>query len=160
MEGWMAETAEMTHPGDCACVQALLELAADYRRAAHALEKLRRADKSVPFDPIRLVAIHATELHLHAFLRAQGIEGKEIRKLNHDLARMTALAAQKGIVLRGRTAAHLQSMTGAREYRNVRYAPQLQPKSSQINRILATLEEVATKVAKRLEPVGKQKAAA
>jgi hypothetical protein len=51
-----------------------------------------------------------------------------------------------GLVLRKRTVAHLNKLTESREYLVTRYGPELSTSLSQINRLMATLEEVARKV--------------
>jgi hypothetical protein len=43
--------------------------------------------------------------------------------------------------------AHLESMTGKREYLVSRYGPEMAATVSQVNRLTATLDEVADKVA-------------
>ena len=51
-----------------------------------------------------------------------------------------------GLSLRKRTAAHLAAIEGSREYLVTRYGPEMSGTSSQINRLTASLEEVAAKV--------------
>ncbi len=49
-------------------------------------------------------------------------------------------------MLRKLTAAHLQTLSANREYLITRYGPELAASASQINRLTATLDEVAKKV--------------
>ena len=51
-----------------------------------------------------------------------------------------------GLKLRKRTAAHLIAMGESREYLVTRYGPEMTATVSQINRLVASLEEVAMKV--------------
>jgi hypothetical protein len=48
--------------------------------------------------------------------------------------------------VRKRTALHLSAMEGNREYLVTRYGPEMTGTVSQINRLMATLDEVANKV--------------
>lgn len=66
--------------------------------------------------------------------------------MGHDLAARLECAEGKGFVLRQRTAAHISAMARDREYLVARYGPNCLSTASQINRLLATLEEVARKV--------------
>lgn len=92
-------------------------------------------------------AIHAIELYLNALLLFRGQETSRIRGLQHDLAARTEMAIANGLQLRKRTAAHLSAMAGNREYLVTRYGPEMTATISQINRLTATLDEVANKVA-------------
>lgn len=56
-------------------------------------------------------------------------------------------ALDAGLRLRAKTAKHLQTLSHNREYLVTRYGPELATSSSQLNRLTATLEEVAGKVA-------------
>lgn len=66
--------------------------------------------------------------------------------MHHNLAARTELAIAYGLRLRKLTAAHLSAMDGNREYLVTRYGPEMAATVSQINRLTATLEEVASKV--------------
>jgi hypothetical protein len=66
--------------------------------------------------------------------------------MQHDLAQRAEWARLCGLQLRKRTAAHLSAMMGNREYLVTRYGPEMTSTASQINRLTATLEEVANKV--------------
>jgi HEPN domain-containing protein len=94
--------------------------------------------------PGRLVAQHAIELYLNAFLIMKGEDRKSLR--DHDLADRANRAKSASLGLRKRTLAHLVEMTTKREYLVTRYAPELTTTLSEINRLMATVEEVARKV--------------
>ena len=96
--------------------------------------------------PYRLAAIHAVELYLNAFLLHSGLDHGRVRGLQHDLAARTDLSVKCGLLLRKRTATHLRTMAAAREYLVSRYGPELSSSLSQLNRLSATLSEVAGKV--------------
>ena len=69
-----------------------------------------------------------------------------MRALQHDFATRTELAIAAGLKLRRRTILHLRGLSETREYLITRYDPGLSA-ASQLNRLAATLEEVAEKVA-------------
>ena len=58
------------------------------------------------------------------------------------------------MVLRKRTAQHLEALTSNREYLVTRYDPERTATLSQVNRVMATLEELSQKVAKFVEGSG------
>ena len=95
--------------------------------------------------PDRFAAIHATELYLSALLLHFGDTPAVVRELRHDLVARTDRALARGLVLRRRTDAHLRTMAASHEYQISRYAPELGATLSQVNRLAATLEEVAAK---------------
>ena len=66
--------------------------------------------------------------------------------MQHNLATRAKLAVDCGLNLRKRTAAHLRELTDTREYLVVRYGPESPEKLSQLNRLNATLSDVAKKV--------------
>lgn len=66
--------------------------------------------------------------------------------MQHDLSERTERAQEAGLRLRAKTAKHLQSLSQDREYLVTRYGPELAATASQVNRLTATLEEVAAKV--------------
>jgi hypothetical protein len=102
--------------------------------------------------PCRLAAIQAIELYLNALLLHIGHEASAIRGMQHDLAKRTDHATAAGLKLRKRTAQHLAAMVGSREYLVTRYGPEMTGTVSQINRLIASLEEVATKVTEIVSP--------
>ena len=110
------------------------------------LLQLGRRGDPLSRAPCRLSAIHAIELYLNALLLFRGQETSRIRGLQHDLAARTEMAIANGLQLRKRTAEHLSAMAGNREYLVTRYGPEMTATISQINRLTATLDEVANKV--------------
>lgn len=143
----------LPYPGETASADQILRLAAEYRAAAHALRPLGRRGHPLSRAPFRLTAIHAIELYLNALLLHTGHDPAEIRGLRHDLAARAERALAGGLTLRQRTANHLSAMTGAREYLVTRYGPEMTVETSQINRLSATLDEVADKVVAAMKTV-------
>lgn len=142
----MATSCDKPYPGELATPFQVRLLAQEYQRAAHALQQLGRRGEPLSRAPYRLSAIHSIEPYLNALLLAQGQEPTKIRGLQHDLATRTDLAIASGLKLRKRTAAHLRSVAETREYLVTRYGPEMSGTASQINRLTATLDEVAKKV--------------
>lgn len=137
------------YPGSDASPGELIVLADFYRTAAHRLldpaPPVRRPEEQAPG---RLLAIHAVELYLNAFLLAVGQPHQWLRGCQHDLRPRVELVKAKGLVLRRRTMAHLVGMSAEREYLTVRYDPRCD--APQLNRLIATLDEVAAKVGLRV----------
>lgn len=142
----MTGETEKAYPGDLATPHEVHRLAEEYRRAAHHLLELGRRADPLSRAPFRLSAIHAIELYLNALLLHHGHSPSRIRGMQHDLAARTELALASGLTLRKRTSAHLLDMADKREYLVTRYGPEMTATVSQINRLTATLEEVAAKV--------------
>ncbi|WP_246696331.1 hypothetical protein [Mesorhizobium sp. SARCC-RB16n] len=140
------------YPGELASPQQIYELAEEYRKAATLLLPLGRSGKPLTWAPFRLSAIHAVELYLTALLLHRGHNPNEIRKMQHDLAARTEHALQAGLRLRVKTANHLRSLSQNREYLVTRYGPELAATVSQINRLTATLDQVAAKVTGLMAP--------
>jgi hypothetical protein len=134
------------YPGDLASPTDLLTLADEYRLAALALARLGRKGVPVSRAPYRMTAIHAVELYLSSLLLHAGHQAKDVRALQHDLAARTKLALGKGLVLKKGTATHLTAISASREYVVSRYGPEVTSTLSPVNRLAATLEEVAGKV--------------
>ncbi|WP_245331132.1 hypothetical protein [Mesorhizobium sophorae] len=152
-------TEERKYPGDLASAQQVHELAEEYRKAANHLLQLGRPGKPLSRAPFRLAAIHAIELYLTALLLHRGHNPNQIRKMQHDLSERTDRAIEAGLRLRAKTARHLQSLSQNREYLVTRYGPELAATASQINRLTATLEQVAAKVTVLMAlPSGSQRA--
>ncbi len=145
----LAESEEL-YPGDLATPGQIRLLADEYRKAAHLLQQLGRGGEPLSRAPFRLSAIHAIELYLNALLLHRGYAPSKIRRMQHNLAERTGLAIAGGLRLRSRTAAHLNALAENREYLVTRYGPELNGPTSQINRLEATLEEVAKKVTEML----------
>jgi hypothetical protein len=134
------------YPGEIATSAELLRLADEYRQAALVIAGQGRRGDPISRAPYRLAAIQAVELYLNAHLLHSGSEPARVRGLQHDLAARADLAIESGLVLRKRTAAHLKAMASSREYLVTRYGPELASTLSQVNRLAATLDEVAAKV--------------
>ncbi|WP_201272205.1 hypothetical protein [Sinorhizobium medicae] len=131
---------EPTKPGDAASVRDTLALAAQYREAA---VKLGEASPKPTHLPVRLLALHSIELFLNTLLLAKGLDHKAVRGLQHDFGERSRIAMGSGLVLRKRTAAHLATLSSNREYQVIRCAPALTPSLSQVNRVMAILDEVS-----------------
>lgn len=139
-----------SYPGEGATAEQILKLASEFRLAANYLFENRRKGNALSLVPCRFAALHAIELYLNAHLLLTGSDHKSVRGLQHDFAERTSRAAASGLSLRKRTAHHLTNLTGSREYLVTRYGPEMATTLSQINRLMATLNEIATKVEDRL----------
>lgn len=133
-------------PGEQATALRVFQLAEAYRRASELLEPQGKRRNPLSRAPYRLVTIQAVELYLNAWLLHKGHDAKKIRGMQHNLAARAEAAIADGLKLRKLTAQHLASMTGNREYLIIRYDPEKTATVSQINRLAATLNEVAKKV--------------
>ena len=122
------------------------KLAAVYRQAALDLLDDPRYRKRTSSSPARLLALQAIELYLSAVLLARGHQPADIRALQHDLQARHAMATEAGLILRRCTGLHLQALARNREYLVTRYHPEAAGQLSELNRLRATLEEVAGKV--------------
>lgn len=142
----MSATIQQHYPGDTATAEAVLRLAEEYRKAAQVLIQQGRPGAPLTWAPCRLSAIHAIELFLSALLLHEGHAASAIRGMQHNLAERAERAMDSGLQLRKRTAAHISAMVGNREYLVTRYGPEMTSTVSQINRLTATLDEVANKV--------------
>jgi hypothetical protein len=125
--------------------QSIRRLADEYRDAAAPLMERRRHGEPLSLAPYRLIAIHAVELYLNAVLRHHGVDEGAIRALGHDLGARLRLAESKGLKLKKLTTAHLQFLAETKEYVQTRYRPLALATPSQLNRLQATLDEVARK---------------
>jgi hypothetical protein len=139
------------YPGSAACAAEVIAMADAYRQAAKLLlnEGRRQAFSRAPAT---LCAIHAIELYLNALLLHRGRPAAELRGHFHDLAGRAELARAQGLVLRTRTAAHLAKVTRDREYLISRYGPEKLSTLSEVTRLVATLDEIAKKVAVHVGP--------
>ncbi|MCR5875535.1 hypothetical protein LRS10_15905 [Phenylobacterium sp. J426] len=142
----MPQSDAQQYPGELTTSAELLRLAVEYRAAAQATRKLGRPGERLSLAPYRLIAIHAIELYLSALLLHIGHRHARVRGLQHDLAARADLAAQGGLKLRLKTDAHLRTLADTREYLISRYAPEAATMLSQVNRLAASLDEVARKV--------------
>ncbi|OEC96944.1 hypothetical protein A9Z06_28185 [Rhizobium sp. YK2] len=125
----------------------MLDLASRYRDAASTLGK---GVSKLNHIPQRLLALHSIELYLDALLLANGLEHETIGSFEHDFNERTRVAMDIGLVLRKRTAAHLATLSSSREYLAVSYGPETTATLSQMNRVMATLDELSLKVRKML----------
>lgn len=139
------------YPGGAATVYEILELAGHYKTAANLLSCQLSKGKSIAHVPRRFLALHSIELYLNAFLLAKGLDPKIVRGFQHDIGERTRRAIDAGLVLRKRTAKHLELLASNREYLVTRYGPEMTATLSQVNRVMATLEELSQKVAKVVE---------
>jgi hypothetical protein len=141
----MSLEGQTIYPGETATPRQLLDLADEYRRAAEALMQTGRPRMPLSYAPYRLVAIHAVELYLNAFLLAEGHSATTLRGLHHNLSRRTELALDAKLPLRLRTVNHLRRLSETREYLVTRYDPATNAET-QLNGLAATLTDVARKV--------------
>lgn len=130
-------------------VRDTLALPAQYRDAA---VKLGATSPKLAHRPVHLLALHSVEIYLDALLLAKGLDHKTIRGFQHNLGERPRVAIETGLVLRKRTAAHLVTLSSTREYDAIRYGPTRASKFSQVNRVMATLDEVSQKVGRVLRP--------
>lgn len=135
-----------SYPGTEASVSTVVSLADAYWDAAHRLLPQIEKGRGVSSAPARLCAIQSIETYLNAFLLFHSLDRKLVRGLQHDLAERTRLAVEKGLSLRRRTAEHLIRLSDQRDYLVVRYGPEQLGDLSEINRMFATLKEIAEKV--------------
>ncbi|RUW26576.1 hypothetical protein EN858_22185 [Mesorhizobium sp. M4B.F.Ca.ET.215.01.1.1] len=143
---------EGKYPGELASPQQIHELAEEYRKAATLLLQLGRSGKPLTRAPFRLSAIHGIGLYLTALLLQRGHDPNQIRKMQLDLAARAKHTVEARLRLRAKTANHLQSLSQNREYLITRYGPELAATASPINRLTATLEEVAAKFTLLIAP--------
>ncbi|WP_317057491.1 hypothetical protein [Roseovarius rhodophyticola] len=136
-----------SYPGSDACAAQILELAEAYYDAANALFDTAKKNGPLSYAPARLCSIHAIELFLNAFLRNRGESAESIRARMHNLADEEFVTK---LILKKKTAKHLQEMTKRREYLISRYAPERASQHTELNRLTATLEEVRAKTNKYL----------
>ena len=123
-------------------------LADHYRRAASLLRESGQRGSPMSWAPFRLVAVHAIELYLTAFLLHRGMSADEVRQqMGHHLGKRADAARAAGLILRQRTYEHLVSLSSSKEYRVSRYEPSGLYTASELNRLTATLDEVTHKTA-------------
>ncbi|UEQ85950.1 hypothetical protein I8E17_35060 (plasmid) [Rhizobium sp. AB2/73] len=135
------------YPGKAADVRGILDLAARYRDAANTLGE---GVSKLNHLPRRLLALHSIKLYLDALLLANGLDRQTICSFEHDFNERTRIAMDIGLVLRKRTAAHLETLSSSREYLAASYGPETTATLSQMNRVMATLDELSLKVRKML----------
>lgn len=134
------------YPGSTATADEMLRLAETYHLSALRLLDEARGGDAIARAPGRFCAVHAIELYLDAFLRALGESPCRLRAHGHDLRMRAALAMDHGLALRAKTRLHLIRLTLDREYLMLRYGPDRAASVCELNRLTATLAEVARKV--------------
>ncbi len=147
-------------PGENTTAEDFFRLADEYRRAAEALLEIRRRREPLSRAPYHFVAIHAIELYLNALLVFEGMKPAHLRMLQHDLHARASHKLVGTLALRTRTLAHLGALSSGREYLVSRYGVAEMRSVSQINRVHATMNEIRSKVAQRLnqqEPAALEK---
>lgn len=134
------------YPGSAASAWQILSLAHEYHNSCTHLMIRFEGEEPQALAPARLLAIHAIELYLSAFMLDAGDTPKMVRGLQHDLAGRARRAVACGLVLRSKTADHLTRLTSGREYVAARYGPELVRSQSELSRLTATLKEVSERV--------------
>lgn len=145
----MNDQIQNAYPGSNASKSQMFDLANAYYGAAITLLKDAQKKEPLSFSPARFCCIHAIELYLNVFLRHEGVPPEQIRRRMHNLADPAFVVQLK---LRKRTALHLILMTEKREYLISRYGPELIAEHSELNRLLATLVEIMTKLGHHMLP--------
>ena len=135
---------ESAKPGPEHDPEATIQLADCYRAGAEML--LAPGAGGLVRPPGRLNAIHAIELYLNAYLLHHGTTPKDVRKLQHDIATRWRKAQEYGLALRPKTARHLEDLSENREYLHVRYPRDDALAVCELNRLTATLVQVADAV--------------
>jgi hypothetical protein len=134
------------YPGNDVSAAQFSKLALHYADAAHSFSKLPEKQKGLALAPYRLLAIHAIELALNALLLHNNVPPEKVRGLQHNLQERITLTEKFGLTLRAKTVLHIKNLTDSREYLVHRYDPQTSLKVSQLNRLIATMQEVSCKV--------------
>jgi hypothetical protein len=138
----LPETANH-YPGANATAREILLLAGSYHKSAQILAQ-RKGD-AISRAPCRFLALHAIELYLNALLRHRGHAPDAIRGMQHDVSKRMDLVVSGGLTLRKRTMEHMAAIAAHREYLVMRYGD-IPATIPQINRLMATMEELAEKV--------------
>jgi hypothetical protein len=142
------------YPGSGASPQEITRFAQAYHSSALLLIEAGRGREAVDRAPGRYCALHAIELYLHAFLREAGEAPARLRAHPHNFGMHAALAMERGLVLRRKTALHLAQLSSKRDYLVVRYGPDCMDAVCELNRLVASLEEIARKVRAAIVPGG------
>ena len=137
-----------SYSGDHASPYEMNRLADFYRDAAYRSSGSVLIGDPISASPMRLLAIHSIELNLSAYLLLQGSSWPAIRTMGHDLTARLECAIERGLVLRERTSAHIRAIARDREYLIARYGSDCLSTALQMNRLLATLDEVARKISR------------
>ena len=144
----MSIEGQKIYPGEDATALQVLMLAEEYRRAAETLLPTGRRRKPLSRAPYRLVAIQAIELYLNALMLSRGLASAKVRGLQHNMAARADFASRDRLGLRQATISHLKTLSQSREYLISRYGAEMTGSLSELNRLAATLTEVAEKVAR------------
>ena len=142
----MKDLPDCSYPGANASVCQIIDLADEYYTASISLFQNADSARRLSRAPARLCSIHAIELYLNAYLRSQGDPPHKIRGHMHNLGAMVDQPSLAKLKFRKKTAAHLHEIAEKREYLVCRYGPELASEHSELNRLTASLVEVATKV--------------
>ncbi|MFN0194211.1 MAG: hypothetical protein ACKVP5_19935 [Aestuariivirga sp.] len=140
-----------SYPGEEATATEIRLLAEQYFKAAELLKSLNQTKNPAALAPFRLAAIHAIELFLNAHLVSTGHTAVEIRELKHDLTKRLELAQAKGLILRAKTARHIETIVDTREYLVTRYSSKHLSKAPPQSRLEATLKEIRRKVVRSMD---------
>lgn len=141
------------YPGGLSRPTELLRLAHAYRDAADVVAATGRPGDHFSRAPFRLIAIHAIERYLNAWLLQCGHTPAKVRSFQHDLGARADLATISGLELRKGTSKHLRDISDRREYLVTRYDTLMGPSLSQLNRLTATLADVSAKVSRAVPGV-------
>ena len=148
VSGKIVEARSQRERSNAAMAQQMLMLAMEFERAAAGLRTGIRKGVAATWAPYRFTALHAIELYLSAYLRLYGIEDGVIRKTGHHFRQKAEMATMLGLKLRQKTLQHLDAIGENREYLVARYHLEELPMCSQVNRLEATLAELAGKINK------------
>lgn len=142
------DCAGQVYPGSDATALEMLDLAPACRAAARALFARTGRDPLAAM-PATLRAPHGIELAINGWHRHGGPTPEAIRKRRHDLS-CPHVAAGPG--LRRKTARHMSNATAGRAYLSARHAPGSSREGAPRTRMTATLDEILSKVARRIDP--------
>jgi hypothetical protein len=144
------EGQNFSYPGGVASPKELLALADEFKRIAELAREAGCKGHPLSRAPYRLLAIHAVELYLNAFLVDAGEPHDRVRGLQHNFTKRLEFVRSHRLILTNKTQRHLESLTNTREYLTSRYDPRASA-VSHLNRLEATVDEVAEKVHKIID---------
>ena len=99
------------YPGEEATPEQVLRLANEYELAARQLAQCGRRGEPLSRSPFRLLAIHAIELYLNAFLLAAGQPAGNLTGLRDDVFARAEMASAQRLRLKNRTTEHLRQLS-------------------------------------------------